>query len=211
MRPACTSSFFFLFFLPWFQVSCGVINFDLTGYQLAKGSFDLTSYQPAKGSYEGSPKSVKELRAYLESRKGKNQEENQEAQWWLFVIPVASAIGFLGVLFGFPLALHAIILVLCAAVALGEYVYLLNNLRSTPEAAILVRVSALAPYWLTVILALSNIPVIKFGGVSLYRRRDRTVRGRESLDPTVPPVAQREKSLREQAEEVRQGYRKRGS
>ena len=71
------------FFFPWFEVSCGSIGFEFTGFQLAKGS------------YEGSLISMEAIQDFLNSL----ESRNQGAQWWLFSVPAACVLGIVSQLF----------------------------------------------------------------------------------------------------------------
>ena len=75
------------FFLPWFQVGCGALQVEVTGFQLAKAQ------------YEGNPTSVEDFRAFEQVVKALSGE-NKKAQWWLFGILFASVAGIISQLIG---------------------------------------------------------------------------------------------------------------
>ena len=161
------------FFLPWFQVGCGVLQVEVTGFQLAKAQ------------YEGNPTSVEDFRAFEQVAEALSGE-NKKAQWWLFGILFASAAGIISQLIGPLPGIHFLASLICMSVPLGEYVYLRNQIP--PEVTVFVRMQSLAPFWILVAVSLLNLGIasIQSGlyGSIRHRRRERR---KFDFDPVLPP------------------------
>lgn len=183
------------FFLPWFQVGCGIFQVEISGFQLAKGNF------------EGSLTSPDDIRAFRESLEGKNQGAN----WWLFFIPIASAAGIVFQLVGFGRLVHFFLSLGCVIIAFGQYIYVRNELFSrlsessaTAWGVTILNIDPALGFWLTVILGGINAVMVKaFSG----QPKERSVKRQAvaiKFDPVSPPVKPiPRKSLKEQSEELR--------
>ncbi len=179
------------FFFPWFEVSCGSIGFEFTGFQLAKGS------------YEGSLISMEAIQDFLNSL----ESRNQGAQWWLFSVPAACVLGIVSQLLGLsriPLFCSFV----CVGLPLGEYVYLRNQIP--PEVTLILQLETQSGFWIVVVLGLLNaINVTAFPAQQLAQRRStQAQKGEFTLDPVLPsPMPSPRKGLKEQAKDIRKSIR----
>ncbi len=173
------------FFFPWLQVSCGFLQIDVSGFQLAKGSF------------EGNFTSSEDIRAFRESL----EEKNQGAQWWLFFVPMASAAGIVLHLVGFGRLVHVLLSLGCVGLVLGEYAYLRNELGL---AASMIKFEPAHGFWLTVVLGGINALIVKTFVRKVEHRSVEKQTVSIEFDPVSPPVkSPPRKSLKDQSEELR--------
>ena len=177
------------FFFPWLQVSCGFLQVDVSGFQLAKGNF------------EGNFTSPEDIRVFRESL----EDKNQGAQWWLFFVPMASAAGIVLHLVGFGRLVHALLSLGCVGIVLGEYAYLRNELGL---AASMINFEPAHGFWLTVVIGGINALIVKtFARKAKHRLVEKQTVSIE-FDPVSPPVkSPPRKSLREQAVDIRRSSR----
>lgn len=125
------------FFLPWFQISCGPVHLEFSGYEFATGQWEKKVYGTGGGDFLkglGSP----EAQAERNPRFGRpqvsplNAGEQTAATPLLWIVPVACALLLVLAIFGLP-KIPAILSALAGAAYLAYFGISVQNQATNPQ------------------------------------------------------------------------------
>lgn len=140
------------FFLPWFQVSCGPMHLEFSGYELATGQWEKKVGAAGGGDFVkglGSAQAQMERRSRLGKRRespgSDRQQSNADQMLWL--VPAACAVLLVLAIFGLP-KIPSISAALVGGAYLAYFGISLQDQATNPQnTAGLLQTNWLLGYW----------------------------------------------------------------